>query len=496
MLKPALFALAILVQPLLGQATRPATTPASADHHDVVRVAQLHQTVDSFGASDAWSFQEVGKWDPKLRERVAELLFSREKGIGLSCWRFNVGAGKQSQTIRDPLRSAETFEVVPGRYDWKRQAGEQWFLRAAKQHGVEQLLAFTNSPPARLTRSGLTNAGPTSAPTNLEEGAEDDFARYLVDILAHFRAEGLAFDYVSPINEPQVPWNQGQEGCRMDNVTIRKVVLALHDELKRRGEPTRIVAPESASTEEMRALSNGPTTRFGYAVGDYINVICSDPEMAAALNKTICHHIYNAHTGRDLITSARTMRERMSRFPDWKIWMSEICIMQRGRDLGMESGLTLARMVHAMMAIEGAAAFHWWLALSPYDYKDGLLYTDWKKPGDPEGVLESKMLWSFGNFSRFVRPGWKRVELTGENHSDTGLMASAYVDPAGGKLAAVYVNLLPEAQRVRLTVEGMNVGRSSLYITSESKNLERQQLAADGWLEIPARSVVTWLGEK
>ena len=140
----------------------------------MVDVSKVHQTIDSFGASDAWSIEVVGKWDLPARERVAELLFSREAGIGLSCWRFSVGAGKQRETIRDPLRSAETFEVAAGEYDWSRQAGEQWSLRAAKRHGVERLLAFANSPPARLTRSGLNTAGKTAGPPNLKRGAEHE----------------------------------------------------------------------------------------------------------------------------------------------------------------------------------------------------------------------------------------------------------------------------------------------------------------------------------
>ena len=63
------------------------------------------QSIDGFGASDAWRCQFVGKnWPLEKRERVADLLFSREvdargdpKGIGLSIWRFNLGAGTAEQ---------------------------------------------------------------------------------------------------------------------------------------------------------------------------------------------------------------------------------------------------------------------------------------------------------------------------------------------------------------------------------------------------------------
>jgi len=59
------------------------------------------QTMHSFGASDCWSTAMVGKYFPKEKKnKIAEWLFSQAidaqgnpKGIGLSMWRFNIGAG-------------------------------------------------------------------------------------------------------------------------------------------------------------------------------------------------------------------------------------------------------------------------------------------------------------------------------------------------------------------------------------------------------------------
>ena len=49
----------------------------------------------------------------------------------------------------------------------------------AKARGVPQFLAFVNSPPARMTRSGFTNGSRDAGSTNLKEGYEPVFARYL-----------------------------------------------------------------------------------------------------------------------------------------------------------------------------------------------------------------------------------------------------------------------------------------------------------------------------
>ena len=57
-----------------------------------------------FSASDAWSMQFIGLWPEEKQNLVADWLFSTEndvngqpKGIGLSLWRFNVGAGSAEQ---------------------------------------------------------------------------------------------------------------------------------------------------------------------------------------------------------------------------------------------------------------------------------------------------------------------------------------------------------------------------------------------------------------
>jgi len=122
-----------------------------------IDISEQYQVIDNFGASDCWSMQKIGEWYTPQKERVADLLFSVNKGIGLSAWRFNIGAGINRTTISHPWRTAETFETGAGQYDWTSQGNERWFLQAAKERGVEQFIAFVNSPPARMTRNGYTN---------------------------------------------------------------------------------------------------------------------------------------------------------------------------------------------------------------------------------------------------------------------------------------------------------------------------------------------------
>src|SRR5947208_3635084 len=65
-----------------------------------IDLGKTYQTIENFGASDAWSCQFTGNWPDHDRNAMADWLFSMDtlangnpKGIGLSLWRFNIGAG-------------------------------------------------------------------------------------------------------------------------------------------------------------------------------------------------------------------------------------------------------------------------------------------------------------------------------------------------------------------------------------------------------------------
>ena len=45
--------------------------------------SRCYQSIDNFGASDAWSMEPIGKdWSEENKARIADLLFSRDRGLG------------------------------------------------------------------------------------------------------------------------------------------------------------------------------------------------------------------------------------------------------------------------------------------------------------------------------------------------------------------------------------------------------------------------------
>lgn len=495
----------LLLLALVMVLTMATGTASGAEHQDRIDLGVEHQTIDNFAASDCWVIQLLDDWPMEQKERLAELLFSRETGLGLSCWRFTLGGGVNDR-ISLPARTAETFEVEAGEYDWSQQATEQWFLRKAKEYGVEKLLAFVNSPPGRMTYSGHTfNPGPES--TNLREGMEGQFAAYICDILEHFAQEGLFFDYISPINEPQIGWDgPRQEGNRSDNETIKRVIRALDAEMDRRGLDTQMAVIECSGAGNMFSPNRGLSRRYDAEYGNYIEVLAGDPEIRPMLDGRISYHAYGSNRlGNGLIENRRRLTEAIAPYPDVELWMSEYCVLSgpngesgSGRDYTMEYALWVTRIMHVDLTMANVTAWQWWIALSHYDHRDGLIYTDYVNEGDPQNIIIPKMFYAFANYSRYVRPGMVRVELAGPGHSVEGLMGSAYLDDADKKLAAVYVNVVDEPQTVHLDIEqsGRNWSLESItsYTTSDAEGDDLRPEAHDPQtttFEIPARSVVT-----
>lgn len=484
----------------------------------------FHQGIDGFGASDAWQCAIVGEhWPLEKRERIADLLFSqavdpcgRPVGIGLSLWRSNLGAGTAEQGdasgIGNPWRRAECFLDPDGRFDGTRQAGQRWFLEAAGRRGVETFLAFANSPPVPFTRNDKGYASPGDRGLNLRPDRLADYTAYLADVLEHFRGQGTPFAYLSPVNEPQWNWDQpGQEGTPALNAEVHALVVALSRRLQQRGLDTRLVIAEAGSIghvmgpmagdgrdDQARAFFSPSSPHY---VGDLPNVA---PIIAA-------HSYHSVWPPEAQVEHRRRLHDAIRAVaPGLGYWMSEYCILEQnpeigggnGRDLGMDTALFVARVIHHDLVIAQARSWQWWTAVSQVDYKDGLVHLDDGSAGDtgamgPEvlslmrdgEVRESKLLWVLGNYARFVRPGMVRIpcEVAPVQSCADGLLASAYRD-AGGAIVVVLVN---QARREVLCDLGMPV-MADTYTTSATASLEPNRQPASG-LTVPARAVVTAL---
>ncbi len=383
----------------------PTPTPIPVDGEIQINPSDELQTLEGFGASGAWWAQDIGGWDDGSREQVIKLLFDQQEGIGLSIYRYNIGGG-DGESIPDKWRRTETFEVAQGEYDWGRDANAIWMLKAAQQAGVEHFVAFANSPPARMTVSGRTNADQDHI-SNLRPDMYPQFAQYLVDVVRHLQEdEGVPIGWLSPINEPQWDWmvQNGQEGCHYEP----DEAAAMTKELIR-------AVQENDLDVKISVFESGEWKRSN----EYIDELLGDPEIAPYLDHLAIHSYWS-----DSLDKERLIRYMDKNYPGIPIEMTEWTEMEQGRDIRMDSALMLANTIYQDLTIGQVISWQYWIAVSKYNFHDGLLYV---AINDHE-ITQTKRLWAMGNYSRFVRPGYQRV---GAESSLPSLKTTAFQSPDG-----------------------------------------------------------------
>lgn len=492
------------------------------------------QTIDGFGASDAWSAWRIGEWNDSLQTTVADWLFSSEmkddgspRGIALSIWRFNAGTGSAAQGDSahiNPDTRTERFE---------HQTGQRQMMRLARDRGVPTFLAFYNSPPVDLTLNGLaTNTG-RGGTYNLRADAYDDFARYAADMVQTAKREdNIHIDYVSPVNEHDGHWNwQGpkQEGTPATNREVARIAREMSREFTRRGLDTRIVINEASDLRCMMGTHHTDWQR-GNEIQCFWNPDSADTYVGNLPNiaHVMAGHSYWTNTpvlmptdegyeSEGLYGYRKRLRDAMDPTHGGSslkglggFWMSELCIMSNdeeihgggGFDFSMEVALYVARIMHYDLTVANARSWQWWRAAGG-DYKDGLIrmYVKGEKlyrEGNnghsvvtENSVRDSKLMWTIGNFSRFVRPGAVRLEVEGTMKSN-GVMLSAYRNK-DGRTAIVAINYSTDDRTIEIRIKGKK--KATAYRTSD---IEGENLRMVGRVNLkktllPARSVTTLL---
>jgi hypothetical protein len=478
------------------------------------------QEIHSFGASDAWSTQFVGKnWPLEKREQISELLFSMEeddlgnpRGAGLSGWRFNIGAGSAEQgpasEISDEWRRAECFLNADGSFDWSRHQGQRWFLKEAADYGVADITAFVNSPPVHYTKNGKAwSSGGSSA--NLRDDSYEDFAVFMATVVEELKlSSGVDIDYISPVNEPQWDWdNKGQEGSPYTNAEIARIAAHLSEQLVQRNLSVQIEISDAAHIAYLYKYGDKPLRGnqarefFSPEAENYVGEL---PKLAYKISG---HSYYSTYPVTTLLQERTNLANALNLIDaNLHYCQTEYCILEgneeingNGRDLGIDPALYAARLIHFDLTVAQSSTWYWWLAVSPYDYKDGLVYID--KDKNDGAVYDSKILWALGNYSRFIRPGMHRYQVIRSDNQDdersaTGLMVSGYGPSDKSKAIFVLVNYSKSVTYpVKVKTIDKREAASIKYYTTSAKLEDDLKLSVHGnageIISIPSRSLVT-----
>lgn len=490
---------------------------ADVNMTSTVSTNTTYQVIDGFSGSGAWTLDYVGKyWENSAKEGMAKLLFSQNvksgspEGIGLSMWRFCLGGGTAEQGaesgIEDKVRRGECFRNEDGTYNWTKSIGQQYFMEKAKEYGCGQFVLFGGTAPVYWTKNGKGFSA-SGAHANLKDDCYDDFADFLATVAGHFQGKGYNISYVSPVNEPQYNWTSGQEGSGWQHSEIKKLAIELDKSLTAKGlDQTQMLLAEAAAWNYL--YEDGNSGGRGNVIDNFFN-----PSSANYIGdlkhmpKLICGHSYWTDLTWNTLQDVRSRVYNTAKPYDLKIYQTEWSMMEEGYEdcpiydnaSYMDIALAMGKVIHHDLVTANVSSWSYWTAASQEQYSqksrfylirlipEGGDYGDIEKSGT---YAASKNLWVLGNYSLFIRPGYRRVELNIPEQSNQ-FYGSAYLSPDKDKLVVVYTNASSQSVQIENTIQDLEKQVVSVqqYTTSNAKDLRLESESQRGY--IPAKSVVT-----
>jgi glucuronoarabinoxylan endo-1,4-beta-xylanase len=125
-------------------------------------------------------------------------------------------------------------------------------------------------------------------------------------------------------------------------------------------------------------------------------------------------------------------------------------------DSGIGNGIGVAKWIHDSLTTGNVTSWHyWWLS----------------RGGDNEGLAGSgstptKRLFTMGNYSRWIRPGWVRIGTSGSKSGLYGV--TAYKNPSTGDFAVVVINDSGSPVTASLGLAGATATSVAPYVTSDT----------------------------
>ncbi len=202
-----------------------------------------NQVIEGWGGSLChWANIMGGYSDTKIKT-ICDWITDPINGLNMNVFRFNIGGGD------DPTHThMAAAPNMPGYkasltepYNWNQDVKQRKILQQLIASRIEkfgsndiQLVAFSNSPPYWMTKSGCSSGSVEGNVTNLKSDMLDDFADYLTTVTKYYHDNlGITFNYLEPFNEPDGGWWKAlgaSEGCfftTSEQISVIREVYAL-----------------------------------------------------------------------------------------------------------------------------------------------------------------------------------------------------------------------------------------------------------------------------
>jgi glucuronoarabinoxylan endo-1,4-beta-xylanase len=402
-----------------------------------VNWTNVYQRIDGFGASSAWR----STWTTTL----ADMFFSTNNGIvytdSLSNKSTNNGIGLSLLRTR----------IAPG-----GTTVEQTIMTNAQANGAK-VWSTPWSPAAQFKSNANVDGGGFVGNAANYQAYANQLAGYVANMKKSYSVNLYA---ISVQNEPDANVTT-YESCNWNAKQIHDFVPYLYNALAAsNAASTMIMLPEAQNWQD---YSNLAVTAMSDSTSNLVGIIAD--------------HNYDGASGPATLTKNSYGKA---------LWETEVSLLT-GSDSSITNGVYYGQRIYLFMTVAQANAYHyWWLISGNSTGNQGLL---------DNNASITKRLFVFGQYSRFVRPGYYRI---GANNTGTALI-SAYNDTNSGNFAIVAVNTNSTSINQTFNLTNFSATSVTAWMTTSNLSLASQTpVTVSGssfTYTLPALSVVTFVGQ-
>ncbi len=438
-----------------------------------VNWTDVHQVIDGFGASDAFTAYSGGTLSPAQRA----FFFGTDTGqLGLSLLR--VAVSNNDNANRGDCTSISTSCAGESSYISDMQA-------VIANGGTVYATAF--SPPPDYETNGSADCSAGSGSGGLITSDYAAYATWLANFVQSLKTEdGITLSAISVQNEPDQC--QDYDSALWSAANIDTFVSTnLGPTFAADGLSTLIFAPEGSN----------------YSVSNSLGAACGSDSSCTQYVSGFNWHDYQASlSGTNTVVA--------NPYPsDWpsgkKYWETEAScgtgygpnFCQAGFNTNITDALNWAAVIDQRIAVDGANAWLYWLmqdynqAGNAASFNEGALMSN-----TAGGNTVAQRAYVLGQYSKFVRPGYYRIDAT--HLPQSGVSVSAYQDTGTNTLVIIATNYTGStvSQTFNLT-NAPTFSTLTPTITSANLSLAAQSnVSVEGnsfTYTLPANSITTFV---
>jgi len=374
---------------------------------------EVHQTIDGFGGAAA-------EFLTSLTPSQADFFFTAS-GIGLSILRTQIIPDQATcdARYRKGACSNSNGQILNGE------------LASAQLAVARGAIVFSTpwSPPGSFKSNGSFTNGGSLLPSHYS-----DWAGEIATYVTMMAKNSVPVYAVSVQNEPDITANYGS--CIYTAQEIHDFVPYLYSALQSAGAAsTKIIISEQAS----------------WSI-DLTSKAMADPGVAPDVGIIAAHgyggKIWPYNTG------------------NMHLWLTEVSSTSSTYDGSIADGIQWAQRIHRYLSVANVNAWVWWFLTDMPNQGEG---TDNAALTDFHGNFP-KRTYITGQWSKFVRPGWSRVEV----YYLGSVQITAFKDSGSHSFAIVAVNPKNRAIRQTFSMNGFSTNFVTPWITSAKLSLAVQ----------------------